>query len=584
VSSAGGAGSAGGAQGGAQAAAAALARLSDEYFQVVHSTDPLTATQLGVDGFDALLPDPSRAGAARGAERIAAIERELAGAGPAGLAPADQTGHAVLAHLAAGARGELEHGLWETNASAAGYVSPAAMVFQSVPNAALTSPQAVADYLTRLRGLRGYLDAVTSRYRQALGDGRVSTRVGVQQAIDQLEGHLRRDVTADVLVTVALPPSVDEAGTRNELAVIAGGEVRPALRRLLACLQDELLPAARPDEQVGIRFVPGGPEGYRAAVARHTTTSLSPEEIHQIGLDTLAGLAGEWAELGGRALGITSVPDILARLRTDPALRFTDSAQIVATVAGALDRAEAARGDWFPPLDAPPCVIEEIDPVEAGNAPLAYYRPPGAGGRRPGAHCVLTTRPGERFSYEYEALAFHESVPGHHLQIAAAQALPGLPAYRRFLDAEVCGYVEGWGLYCERLADEMGLYTSDVARLGMLSFDAWRACRLVVDTGMHYYGWSRSRAAEFMWANTATTRANVANEIDRYIAWPGQALAYMIGRREIRRLRDRAAAQLGARFDIRGFHGAVLGSGAVPLAVLDQLVAGWTAAVAAAPA
>jgi uncharacterized protein (DUF885 family) len=574
----------GGGAGGDQSAAAVLARLSDEYFQVVHSTDPLTATQLGVEGFDALLPDPSRAGAARGAARIAAIERELAGADPAGLAPAGQTGHAVLAHLAAGARGELEHGLWETNASAAGYVSPAAMVFQSVPNAALTSPQAVADYLTRLRGLRGYLDAVTSRYRQALGDGRVSTRVGVQQAIDQLEGHLRRDVTADVLVTVALPPSVDEAGTRSELAVIAGGEVRPALRRLLACLQDELLPAARPDEQVGIRFVPGGAEGYRAAVARHTTTSLSPEEIHQIGLDTLAGLAGEWAELGGRALGITSVPDILDRLRTDPALRFTDSAQIVATVARALDRAEAARGDWFPPLDAPPCVIEEIDPVEAGNAPLAYYRPPGAGGLRPGAHCVLTTRPGERFSYEYEALAFHESVPGHHLQIAAAQALPGLPAYRRFLDAEVCGYVEGWGLYCERLADEMGLYTSDVARLGMLSFDAWRACRLVVDTGMHYYGWSRSRAAEFMWANTATTRANVANEIDRYIAWPGQALAYMIGRREIRRLRDRAAAQLGARFDIRGFHGAVLGSGAVPLSVLDQLVAGWTAAVAAAPA
>jgi uncharacterized protein (DUF885 family) len=574
----------GGGAGGTQSAAAVLGRLSDEYFQVVHSTDPLTATQLGVEGFDALLPDPSRAGAARGAARIAAIERELAGAGPAGLAPASQTGHAVLAHLAAGARGELEHGLWETNASAAGYVSPAAMVFQSVPNAALTSPQAVADYLTRLRGLRGYLDAVTSRYRQALGDGRVSTRVGVQQAIDQLEGHLRRDVTADVLVTVALPPSVDEAGTRSELAVIAGGEVRPALRRLLACLQDELLPAARPDEQVGIRFVPGGADGYRAAVARHTTTSLSPEEIHQIGLDTLAGLAGEWAELGGRALGITSVPDILDRLRTDPALRFTDSAQIVATVARALDRAEAARGDWFPPLDAPPCVIEEIDPVEAGNAPLAYYRPPGAGGLRPGAHCVLTTRPGERFSYEYEALAFHESVPGHHLQIAAAQALPGLPAYRRFLDAEVCGYVEGWGLYCERLADEMGLYTSDVARLGMLSFDAWRACRLVVDTGMHYYGWSRSRAAEFMWANTATTRANVANEIDRYIAWPGQALAYMIGRREIRRLRDRAAAQLGARFDIRGFHGAVLGSGAVPLAVLDPLVAGWTAAVAAAPA
>jgi uncharacterized protein (DUF885 family) len=566
---------------GADEAGAALARLGDDYFGVVHSTDPLTATQLGVPGFDALLPDPSRDGAARGAQRIAAIEARLAAVDAGALGAADRTGAAVLAHLAAGARGDLEHGLWEANASADGYGSPAALVFQSVPNAPLAAPGATADYLTRLRGLPRYLDAVTARYRAALADGRPSARVCVQQAIDQLEGHLRRDVREDALVKVAPPPPADADAFRAEAAVIVGGEVRPALRRLLAALEAELLPAARPDERVGIRFVPGGPEGYLAAVAKHTTTSLSPEEIHQIGLGTLEALAAEWAELGGRVLGISSVPDILARLRSDPALRFASSGQIVATVTDALSRAEAARGDWFPPLDIPACVIEEIDPVEAGNAPLAYYRPPGAGGLRPGAHCVLTTRPGERFTYEYEALAFHESSPGHHLQISSAQALPGLPAYRRFLDAEVCGYVEGWGLYCERLADEMGLYTSDTQRLGMLSFDALRACRLVVDTGMHYYGWSRSQAADFMWRNTATTRANVANEIDRYIAWPGQALSYMIGRREIRRLRDRAAAQLGGRFDIRGFHGAVLGSGAVPLSVLDDLVAAWTAQQAA---
>src|SRR5215469_2592639 len=207
--------------------------------------------------------------------------------------------------------------------------------------------------------------------------------------------------------------------------------------------------------------------------------------------------------------------------------------------------------------------------------PLAYYRPPAAGGLRPGAHCILTSQPEQRFVYEYEALAFHESTPGHHLQIASAQKLQGLPAYRRFLDAEVCGYVEEWGLYCERLADEMGLYTSDAQRLGMLSFDALRACRLVVDTGMHYLGWSRSRAADFMWQHTATTQANVRNEIDRYITWPGQALAYMVGRREIRRLRELAKARLGARFDIRAFHGSVLGSGAVPLGVLDQVVTRW---------
>jgi uncharacterized protein (DUF885 family) len=346
------------------------------------------------------------------------------------------------------------------------------------------------------------------------------------------------------------------------------------MRRLLGCLRDDLLPVARPDDQVGIRFVAGGDEGYLAAVRRHTTTSLTPEQIHQIGLDCLDALREEWAELGGRVLGTSDLPAILARLREDPALRFTDTAQIVRTVTGALARAEAVRDQWFPRYEIPDCVIEEIDPVEAGNAALAYYRPPAAGGLRPGAHCVLTAQPGQRFVYEYEALAFHESTPGHHLQIASAQTQP-LPAYRRFLDAEVCGYVEGWGLYCERLADEMGLYTSDLQRLGMLSFDALRACRLVVDTGMHYYGWPRAQAADFMWRHTATTRANVANEIDRYIGWPGQALAYMTGRREIQRLRGLAERDLGPRFDIRAFHGTLLSNGAVPFGVLEQLVTRW---------
>jgi uncharacterized protein (DUF885 family) len=233
------------------------------------------------------------------------------------------------------------------------------------------------------------------------------------------------------------------------------------------------------------------------------------------------------------------------------------------------------RGSWFPDLDVPACTVEEIDPVEAGNAALAHYRPPSADGSRPGAHCVLTTDPQTRFSYEYEALAFHESVPGHHLQIASAQRLEHLPTYRRHLDAEVCAYVEGWGLYSERLADEMGLYSSQVARLGMLSFDALRACRLVVDTGMHHLGWSRQRAVDFMWDNTATTRHNVVNEVNRYLAWPGQALAYMVGRREIVRLREDAQRGLGADFDIRAFHGAVLSAGAVPLGVLERVVTTW---------
>ena len=563
-----------------QQAQAALAQLSEEFFEIVHTADPFGATQVGAPGFDALVPDPSRAGAARDVQQIARIEERLGRIDPGLLDQAGRVNQAVLAHLAWAARSDLEHGLWEANVSAGGYVSPQAMVFMSVPAALLDSAAAVDGYLQRLRGLGGYFDAVTARYREARQDGRIPTEVGTRQAMAQIEGHLSRDLTADAMVAVRLPGAVDEAAVRREAAGIADSQIRPALRRLLACLQDELLPVARPGERVGIRFVPGGAEGYRAAVRKHTTTELAPEEIHQIGLDVLAALQDEWAELGGKVLQVTDVPAIHDQLREDRSLRFTDSAQIVRTVTAALQRAEEARDSWFPRFDIPGCVIEEIDPVEAGNAPLAYYRPPAAGGKRPGAHCVLTAEPQQRYVYEYEALSFHESTPGHHLQIASSQTLP-LPAFRRFLDAEVCGYVEGWGLYCERLADEMGLYTSDLQRLGMLSFDALRACRLVVDTGMHHHGWSRAQAMDFMWRNTATTQSNVRNEIDRYIGWPGQALAYMVGRREIRRLRERAERRLGARFDIRGFHGTVLGNGAVPLGVLDQLVADWADAAAA---
>jgi uncharacterized protein (DUF885 family) len=558
-----------------QQAQAELDRLSEEFFDVAHTADPFGATQVGATGFDALVPDPSRAGTARDARQIGQISDQLSGIDAGLLDQAGRVNHAVLGHLAWAARSDLEHGLWETNVSAGGYVSPQAMVFMSVPTALLDSTEAVQAYLRRLRGLGGYFDAVTRRYTEAKSDGRIPTQVGTRQAIEQIEGHVGRDVTDDVMVTVPLPDVADDAAVRREAAGIVEDEIRPALRRLLACLRDELLPVARPDDQVGIRFVPGGTEGYRAAVRKHTTTGLTPEEIHQVGLDCLAALRDEWAELGGRVLGVTDVPAILERLREDTSLRFTDSAEIVRTVTAALQRAEEARDGWFPRFDIPDCIIEEIDPVEAGNAPLAYYRPPAAGGLRPGAHCVLTTEPRQRYVYEYEALSFHESTPGHHLQVASAQTLAGLPAFRRFLDAEVCGYVEGWGLYCERLADEMGLYTSDLQRLGMLSFDSLRACRLVVDTGMHHYGWSRSQAMDFMWRNTATTQANVRNEIDRYIGWPGQALAYMVGRREIQRLRAKAERQLGTEFDIRAFHGVVLGNGAVPLGVLDQLVTDW---------
>ncbi len=336
---------------------------------------------------------------------------------------------------------------------------------------------------------------------------------------------------------------------------------------------------SRPDDQVGVRYLPGGSECYAASIARHTTTSLSPREIHEIGLEELKQLRSQWTEIGLRALGEGRLPAIAERMRTDPALRFETSEEIVGVAQGALDRADAVRSRYFPAYDIPDCVIEVINPIEAENTAMAYYRPPAVDGSRPGAHCLLATEPQTRYRYEYEALAFHESVPGHHMQLATAQLLD-IPRYRRYLDVEACSFNEGWGLYSEQFADEIGLYSDDIARLGMLSFRALRACRLVVDTGIHEFGWTRQHAIDFMWDNTATTRSHVSNEVDRYIAWPGQALAYMIGSREITRLRTESESRLGSRFSLADFHGTVLGSGAVPLTVLAGNVARWQTAVA----
>ena len=561
------------------AAAAELTRLGEAYFAAQHSYDPYNATLLGVAEFDGLSFDPSREASETTARDLAAIGRQASAIDPAGLTDAERVDQRVLIALVEGARADAEHSLWAANASAKSYVSRQGLIFQAVPAMTIASPEAADRYLSRLSKIGATLDALGQRYLAEAADGRTPTVVGVDHSIRQLAGYLALPVADDALLKPAR--DADQAAVLEAAAAHITQTIRPAMQRLAELLGRELAPVARPDDRVGIREIPGGEAGYLAGVARHTTTALSPREIHEIGLAELDELAGLWSKIGQEALGQSDLAAIAARMRDDPALRFRTSAEIVAVAQDALDRAEAVRDTYFAHYDIPGCVIEEVNPIDADNTAMAYYRPPAVDGSRPGAHCLLTTDPGERHRYEYEALAFHESVPGHHLQLATAQTLD-VPRYRRHLDVELCAFNEGWGLYAERLADEIGLYSSPITRLGMVSFAALRACRLVVDTGMHDLGWSRGQAIEFMYDHTATTRANAVNEIDRYIAWPGQALAYVTGKREIVRLRERAQRALGPRFDLRGFHHAVLRNGAIPLTLLDDEVGRWTATEARA--
>ncbi len=545
-----------------------LVQLGESYFETKHRYDPFNATLLGLTEFDGLTGSASSEASAEAARAFAALRQQVERLDPTVLDEPQRVDREVLTALLRGAETDARHSLWAANVSGSGYVSRQGTLFQALAATTVTSPESWERYLARVGAVPDYLRELGIRYREELASGRLATRVGVRHAI----GQLRSDTTAAGLLR---PVTGEPAAAWRTRAVELVDTVVPALGELADLVEGELLPVARDDDKVGVCWMAGGEEAYVDALFQNTTTELSAQEIHELGHEMLAELDDRWAVVGQQAFGLSERTAIAERLRSDPALRFETREQIVDVVRGALGRAEDALPRYFP-TDVPigECDIVELGAEESENSALAYYRPPAVDGSRNGAQCIATSDPTTRYRYEYEALSFHESVPGHHLQLATSQLLD-LPRYRRHLDAEVCGFNEGWGLYTEDLADELGLYSDDFSRLGMLSFQALRACRLVVDTGMHALGWSRERAVTFMWENTATTREHVEHEVDRYIVWPGQACAYAVGKREILRMRSRAEAALGPRFDLPAFHWAVIRNGPIPLSVADHEVSTW---------
>ncbi|MBC7975296.1 MAG: DUF885 domain-containing protein, partial [Myxococcales bacterium] len=335
-----------------------------------------------------------------------------------------------------------------------------------------------------------------------------------------------------------------------------------------------VLPRAR-GAQEGLVGLPDGDACYRAAILKHVGLAKTPAELHALGLAEIARTDQQIAALGKKVLGTADLAATIGRLRSDRALYFHSGAELLAAAQHALDRAKAAIPKFFSVLPQTDCVMAEIPAYAAPYSTVAYYQQPHYDGSKPGEYFVNTYKPETRPRFELEALTWHESIPGHHLQLAIAQELGALPMFRK-LDGSTA-FIEGWALYAERLAEEMGLYTADLDRIGKLSYDAWRGSRLVVDTGIHALGWTRAQAEAFMRAHTALTEVNISNEVDRYIGWPGQALAYKVGQLEILKLRAEAEARFGKAFDLKAFHAVVLGAGAVTLPVLADRVRAWMA-------
>ncbi|HSJ45648.1 MAG TPA: DUF885 domain-containing protein [Euzebyales bacterium] len=554
----------------------AVATVADDVHDALMAASPVDASLLGDHRFDTAVPDVSPAGIAATRRRLTALADRLGRIDRAASSTTDRVTLDVAAHAVAHATHDLDDRYLQTAAgpmtSGAGIGSAAAGLLAALPKLVLRDSAHAEDHLTRCRRIPGWLADAEAQLQTGVAGGCVPPARLVVATVRMIDRYLATDQAHDPLLLAAPPGQPDPRRWRTALGDVLATHVRPALRRHRRVLADDVAPVARPDDAVGLVHLPDGAELYADAVQLHTMTRGTPEQQHKLGLDLVAALAEEYRELGGRVLGSTDLNEILRRLRDDPALRFTTSETVLATAEASLRRAERAMGDWFDGMPRIPCEVRGIPALEAPESTIAYYQPPAVDGSRPGTYYVNTTEPHLRTRFEAEALAFHESVPGHHTQIATAMELD-LPMLQRvhYLTA----YAEGWALYVERLADQMGLYSDDVSRLGMLSFDSWRACRLVVDTGMHAFGWSRLRAVAYMRDNSPQAPSNIANEVDRYIGWPGQALAYMAGRIRIDTLRDRARRALGRRFDVAGFHRVVLGHGAVPLHTLGQLVDAW---------
>lgn len=436
-------------------------------------------------------------------------------------------------------------------------------------------------WIARLRRFDRLTEQTIALMQEGMRRGVLPPRIVMQRIPAQLEAQLVADPRASrfyrplTRIPASIPAEVGEA-LRAEGARAIAEVVLPALGRFYEFLTAEYLPACR--EGIAIREIPDGEAYYRHLVRRYTTTDLSPEEIHALGLAEVARIRAEMERVREQVGFPGDLTAFIEHLRSDPRFYYRDPEELFRSYLAISKRIDGKLLEVFHPTSLPrtPYGLRAIPEHIAPDTTTAYYLPPSGDGRRPGFFYVNLYRPETRPKYEMMVLAIHEAVPGHHLQIARALELDDLPPFRRHLD--MTAYVEGWALYSEKLGHEMGLYEDPYDHFGQLTYDMWRAVRLVVDTGIHVLGWSRDQAIAYFREHAAKSEADIVNEIDRYIAWPGQALAYKIGELEIMKLRREAEQALGSRFDLRDFHEVVLAEGPLPLSLLAARVRAWIAA------
>ncbi len=436
------------------------------------------------------------------------------------------------------------------------------------------------NWLSRVDDYIVWADQAITNMREGIEKGVVQPRVLMEKTLPQLQAQLKDDPEQSVFYQpIANMPSEfsDEDRERLTAAYIAmiSEKLIPSYARLHDFVRDEYLSATR--ESVGLTALPNGKAWYDYLVTTTTTTNLSSDEIHEIGLSEVARLRSEMEKVIEQVGFEGDLEAFMNELRTNPEYSFTEPEEVLEAYRALKDKVDAEVPNLFSKMPKADFEIREVESFRAASSAGASYMPPAPDGSRPGVFYVNTYKPDERARYDVEAIYVHEAAPGHHFQIALAQEMDNLVRYRRNSLGGSTAYVEGWGLYAESLGKDLGLYTDPYQYFGALNAEIWRAVRLVVDTGMHAKGWTREEALEYMLANVAASNTEVVAEIERYIAIPSQALAYKIGQLKILELRARAEVELGDDFDIRAFHREILEDGPMPLGVLESKVNRWIA-------
>lgn len=544
--------------------------LADRFWESFLELSPITATMYGDDRYDDRLPDPGPAGRETGRRLAERTRRDAEAIATDGLAVEDRITRDMLRVV-----GELVIEEDDQRLDQLQVVDqmggPQTLLPQLTQFQPADTPERLEAFVARLHAYPAYMAANAELLREARASGLTAPRIVAERTIAQLERMLAVPIEDAIVPSMA---KVASEGDREKIRAIVRDEVYPADAAFLEALGGEYLAATRTEP--GLWSAPNGEALYRTQIRHWTTLELDPGEVHRSGIEEIESIEAERRTIA-RAAGFGDTKAYRAALAADPVNIPADAKALVARATEDIERAMAVAPSVFGVLPRAACEVRPVEEYKERDAPFAYYYPPSAEGERPGIYYVNTYDLASRTYSKLASTTFHEAAPGHHFQITLEMENPHLNVFRRLGSRLVGGaYVEGWGLYSERLADELGLYRDDAERFGMLDAQAWRAARLVVDTGMHALRWDRQRSIDFL-LETGLSETDATIETDRYICWPAQALTYKVGQREIERLRRELAARDGSAFDLRAFHDAVLGHGSIPLATLARELPNWVA-------